>query len=126
MGGGVAEVSAPTVLAAGGVLWRRDPLDPEVALVHRPKYDDWSLPKGKAKAGEHLLVTALREMTEETGYHPRIGPHLMTVRYRVNSGNHSSNKVVTYWSMRCAGGSFLASNEVDQIDRKSTRLNSSH
>jgi 8-oxo-dGTP diphosphatase len=129
MGGGVPEVSAPTVLAAGGVLWRRDPLDPEVALVHRPKYDDWSLPKGKAKAGEHLLVTALREMTEETGYHPRIGPHLMTVRYRVNSGNHSSNKVVTYWSMRCAGGSFLASNEVDQmqwlpLDKARRRLTS--
>ena len=108
-------MSAPTVLAAGGVLWRRDPLDPEVALVHRPKYDDWSLPKGKAKAGEHLLVTALREMTEETGYHPRIGPYLVTVRYRVTSGGHSSNKVVTYWSMRCAGGSFHTSKEVDQM-----------
>lgn len=108
-------MSAPTVLAAGGVLWRRDPLDPEVALVHRPKYGDWSLPKGKAKAGEHLLVTGLREVTEETGYHPRIGPYLMTVRYRVTSGGHYSNKVVTYWSMRCAGGSFLPSNEVDQM-----------
>jgi len=108
-------MSAPTVLAAGGVLWRRDPLDPEVALVHRPKYGDWSLPKGKVKAGEHLLVTALREVTEETGYHPRIGPHLMTVRYRVTSGHHYSNKVVTYWSMRCAGGSFRASKEVDQM-----------
>jgi 8-oxo-dGTP diphosphatase len=90
-------------------------LNPEVALVHRPKYDDWSLPKGKAKAGEHLLVTALREVTEETGFHPRIGPNLMTVRYRVTSGGRSSNKVVTYWSMRCVGGSFRASNEVDQM-----------
>lgn len=108
-------MSRPTVLAAGGVLWRRDPSDPEVALVHRPKYDDWSLPKGKAKAGEHLLVTALREMTEETGYRPRIGPYLITARYRVTSGGRSSNKVVTYWSMRCAGGSFRASSEVDQM-----------
>lgn len=108
-------MSRPTVLAAGGVLWRRDPSDPEVALVHRPKYDDWSLPKGKAKAGEHLLVTALREMTEETGYRPRIGPYLITARYRVTSGDRSSNKVVTYWSMRCAGGSFRASSEVDQM-----------
>ena len=57
---------SPTVLAAGGVLWRGDPARPELALVHRPKYDDWSLPKGKAKTGEHLLVTALREVTEET------------------------------------------------------------
>ena len=59
------------VLAAGGVLWRGDADDPEVALVHRPQYDDWSLPKGKAKPGEHLLVTALREVSEETGYRPR-------------------------------------------------------
>ena len=108
-------MSRPTVLAAGGVQWRRDPSDPEVALVHRPKYNDWSLPKGKAKAGEHLLVTALREMTEETGYRPRIGPYLITARYRVTSGDRSSNKVVTYWSMRCAGGSFRASSEVDQM-----------
>jgi len=108
-------VSGPTVLAAGGVLWRHDPSDPEVALVHRPKYDDWSLPKGKAKAGEHLLVTALREMTEETGYRPRIGPYLITLRYRVTSGGRSSKKVVTYWSMRCAGGSFRANSEVDQM-----------
>jgi 8-oxo-dGTP pyrophosphatase MutT (NUDIX family) len=108
-------VSRPTVRAAGGVLWRRDSSDPEVALVHRPKYDDWSLPKGKAKAGEHLLVTALREVTEETGYHPRIGPYLTAVRYRISSGGRSANKLVTYWSMRCAGGSFLASDEVDRI-----------
>ena len=108
-------MSRPTVLAAGGVLWRRDPSDPEVALVHRPKYDDWSLPKGKAKTGEHLLVTALREVTEETGYHPRIGPYLSTVRYRVTCGGRLSNKVVTYWSMSCAGGSFRASDEVDRM-----------
>jgi 8-oxo-dGTP diphosphatase len=109
-------MSAPTVLAAGGVLWRHDPCDPEVALVHRPKYDDWSLPKGKAKAGEHLLVTALREVTEETGYLPRIGPYLMSVRYHVTAGGHSTNKAVKYWSMRCAGGSFLASDEVDEME----------
>jgi 8-oxo-(d)GTP phosphatase len=108
-------VSEPTVLAAGGVLWRRDPSDPEVALVHRPQYDDWSLPKGKARAGEHLLVTALREVTEETGHRPRIGPHLITLRHRVRSGGRSSNKVVTYWSMRSAGGSFRANSEVDQM-----------
>ena len=103
------------VRAAGGVLWRHDASDPEVALVHRPKYDDWSLPKGKAKAGEHLLVTALREVTEETGYRPRIGPYLTKVRYRVTAGGHCSNKTVNYWSMRCAGGSFLASDEVDEM-----------
>jgi len=122
-------VSGQTVLAAGGVLWRRDPSDPEVALVHRPQYDDWSLPKGKVKPGEHLLVTALREVTEETGYHPRIGPYLTTVRYPVTSGGHRAKKVVTYWSMRCAGGSFLASREVDEmqwlpLDEAAARLSS--
>lgn len=114
-------MSHPTVLAAGGVLWRNspsnpsNPSDPEVALVHRPEYDDWSLPKGKARPGEHLLVTALREVSEETGYQPRIGPFLATVRYPVTSSGRSANKVGTYWSMRCAGGSFLASREVDEI-----------
>lgn len=108
-------MSRPTVLAAGGVLWRHDPSVLEVALVHRPQYDDWSLPKGKVKPGEHLLVTALREVTEETGYHPRIGPYLTTVRYPVTSGGRPARKVVTYWSMRSAGGSFLASREVDQM-----------
>jgi len=109
-------VSRPTVLAGGGVLWRADPADPEVALVHRPQYDDWSLPKGKAKSGEHLLVTALREMSEETGYDARIGPYLTTVRYRVASGGRPANKVVTYWSMRCTGGEFRASREVDEME----------
>lgn len=108
-------MSGRTVLAAGGVLWRRDAADPEVALVHRPKYDDWSLPKGKAEAGEHLLVTALREVTEETGYRPRIGPYLATARYNLPSGGRPLRKAVTYWSMRCVGGSFEASHEVDQM-----------
>jgi 8-oxo-(d)GTP phosphatase len=109
-------VSNAIVLAAGGVLWRGDPLSPEVALVHRPRYDDWSVPKGKAKSGEHLLVTALREMSEETGHVVRVGPRLTTVRYRVTSGGRPATKVVTYWSMRCAGGVFQANREVDRID----------
>jgi 8-oxo-(d)GTP phosphatase len=108
-------VSRPTVLAGGGVLWRHDHLNPEVALVHRPQHDDWSLPKGKAKPGEHLLVTALREVAEETGYRPRIGPFLTAVRYRVMSRGHPADKVASYWSMRCAGGSFHASCEVDEM-----------
>jgi 8-oxo-(d)GTP phosphatase len=109
-------MSRPIVLAAGGVLWRGDPSRPDVALVHRPRYDDWSVPKGKAKSGEHLLVTALREMSEETGHVGRVGPRLTTVRYPVMSGGRRATKVVTYWSMQCAGGSFLPNREVDQID----------
>ena len=96
-------MTRPMVLAAGGVLWRHDALDPEIAVVHRPQYDDWSLPKGKAKPGEHLLVTAMREMTEETGYRAQIGPYLTTVRYRVTSAGHPADKSVTYWSMRATG-----------------------
>jgi 8-oxo-dGTP diphosphatase len=109
-------MSRPTVLAAGGVLWRGDPVNPDVALVHRPRYDDWSVPKGKAKSGEHLLVTALRETTEETGHLVRVGPRLTSVHYPVTSGGRPATKVVTYWSMRCAGGSFLPNREVDQIE----------
>jgi len=109
-------VSRSTVVAAGGVLWRGSPTDPEVALVHRPRYDDWSVPKGKAKVGEQLLVTALREVAEETGHLVRVGPRLTTVRYPVGCGRRPATKVVTYWSMRCAGGDFVASHEVDQIE----------
>jgi 8-oxo-dGTP pyrophosphatase MutT (NUDIX family) len=126
---GVPVVSRPTVLAAGGVLWRRDSANPEVALVHRPEYDDWSLPKGKAKPGEHLLVTALREVSEETGYRPRIGPYLTTVRYPITSRGRRATKIAAYWSMRCSGGSFGASREVDEmrwlpLDEAANRLSS--
>jgi 8-oxo-dGTP pyrophosphatase MutT (NUDIX family) len=122
-------VSRPTVLAAGGVLWRHDGANPEVALVHRPEYDDWSLPKGKVKPGEHLLVTALREVSEETGYRPRIGPYLTTVRYPITSRGRAATKIAAYWSMRCAGGSFQASREVDKmrwlpLDEAASRLSS--
>jgi 8-oxo-dGTP pyrophosphatase MutT (NUDIX family)/phosphohistidine phosphatase SixA len=108
-------MTAGVVVAGGGVLWRGDPLDPEVVLVHRPAYDDWSLPKGKAKPGEHVLVAAIREVAEETGHLPRIGPHLTEVRYLVRSGGRSTRKVVSYWSMRAAGGDFVPSREVDEI-----------
>jgi len=109
-------MSRSMVLAAGGVLWRGDPQCPEIALVHRPRNDDWSVPKGKTKSGEHLLVTALREMTEETGHLARVGPRLTTVRYRVTSGGRPATKIVTYWSMRRAGGSFEPSHEVDRME----------
>ncbi len=109
-------MSRPTVLAAGGVLWRKDPADPEVAVVHRPRYDDWSLPKGKTKPGEHLLVTALREMSEETGHRPHIGARLTTVHYRVTSRGRPADKAVTYWSMREDGGAFHPGREVDEME----------
>jgi 8-oxo-dGTP pyrophosphatase MutT (NUDIX family) len=109
-------MSRATVLAAGGVLWRGGPEKPEVALVHRPKYDDWSLPKGKAKPGEHLLATGLREVHEETGFRARLGPFLTTNRYPVTSDGSTFDKVVSYWAMKCCSGSFRASDEVDSME----------
>ena len=58
------------------MLWRGDPARPEVAVVHRPRYDDWSLPKGKLHRGEHPLLGALREIEEETGFTARAGRRL--------------------------------------------------
>jgi len=115
------------VHAAGGVLWRRGRFGtPEVALIHRPRYDDWSLPKGKAKRGEHLLVTALREVEEETGFVPRLGPFLARFRYSpARRSSRSSGaakdlvarKDVSYWSMAMASGTgaFAANDEVDDL-----------
>lgn len=76
-----------TIQAAGCVLWRRSPVDSEleICLVHRPKYDDWSHPKGKLKRGEGFLTGALREVEEETGYDAVPGAVLPTLRYLVAS-----------------------------------------
>ena len=104
------------VVAGGGVLWRGAADQPEVAVVHRPQYDDWSLPKGKAKASEHLIVCAVREVEEETGSVLEVGPSLMTTRYRVRVRGRTADKVVTYWSMRHLGGDFVESDEVDELE----------
>ena len=99
--------------AAGGVLWRSAPGVPgvEVALVHRPKYDDWSVPKGKLRRGEHPLLAASREVAEETGYTGVIGPPLHDVHYLKDG----LPKRVRYWSMRLSGGAFEANDEVDRL-----------
>ncbi|MFJ3586131.1 NUDIX hydrolase [Streptomyces sp. NPDC090127] len=101
------------VLAAGCVLWRPAPSGAgiEIALVHRPKYDDWSHPKGKLKRGETLEECALREVREETGQSCTLGPRLPTARYLANG----RPKEVTYWSARALGGSFVPSKEVDRM-----------
>src|SRR6266498_905476 len=77
---------AGDVRAAGAVLWRTgNGAGVEVALIHRPRYDDWSLPKGKAKPGEHPLVNAVREVAEETGVRPVLGRPLGRSRYQVRA-----------------------------------------
>jgi len=70
----------------------------EVALVHRPRYNDWSLPKGKAETDEHLLACALREVQEETGYDARAGRHLGTSRYLAWIWLFSSTQSTTAFS----------------------------
>ena len=103
------------VLAAGGLLWRGQADTPGservVAVVHRPKYDDWSLPKGKVQSGEQLIVTARREVSEETGAVAFAGQVVGEQHYRVAAGP----KYVRYWAMRDTGGSFAEQDEVDVL-----------
>lgn len=103
----------PQVRAAGGVLWRRGPTGGrEWAVVHRPRYDDWSLPKGKLEQGESLEAAALREVFEETGVRGRLGPHVGTTHYVDNKGR---TKSVDYWLMEAVDGGFEGNSEVDEL-----------
>ncbi|WP_053658192.1 NUDIX hydrolase [Streptomyces sp. MMG1121] len=101
------------VQAAGCVLWRRSPVagDLEICLVHRPKYDDWSHPKGKLKRAEDPLAGALREVAEETGYTAEPGAELPTVRYLAGG----RPKQVRYWAAQAVSGHFTPNDEVDRI-----------
>lgn len=102
-----------TIQAAGCVLWRRSPIDGElqICLVHRPKYDDWSHPKGKLKRGEGSLPGALREVEEETGYTAVPGAPLPTLHYLVAG----RPKEVRYWAAEATGGRFIPNREVDRV-----------
>ena len=105
--------ASKAVLAAGAVLWRPsgDPAAPEIAIIHRPRYDDWSLPKGKVDRGETEPVTAVREVAEETGYESHLGRRLTAVSYPVEEGI----KKVRYWAARTVGGEFSPNAEVDEL-----------
>ncbi|MCW2739861.1 MAG: hydrolase [Blastococcus sp.] len=84
--------------------------------MHRPKYDDWSLPKGKPEAGEHLLQTAHREVLEETGLGVVLGRRSVPTRYEVSlPGGGSAPKEVDYWTAQWTGGGFQANDEVDEL-----------
>ena len=100
------------VEAAGGLVWRRAGDRVEVALVHRPKYDDWSLPKGKLDPGEGFEQAALREVEEETGMRCRLGRELGEARYR---DNKDRPKLVRYWAMERIEGDFQPNDEVDDL-----------
>ena len=115
------------VLAAGAVLWRPGPDGPQLALVHRPRYDDWAFPKGKLEPGEAMPFAAVREVAEETGQRARLGAILGDVRYPVAEGA----KVVRYWAARALGGRFISTPEVDQlvwvsVERAADRLSYRH
>jgi 8-oxo-dGTP pyrophosphatase MutT (NUDIX family) len=97
------------VRAAGGVVRRGG----KIALVHRPKYDDWSLPKGKLDPGESPADAALREVEEETGVRCRLGRHLGRTEYTDPKGRR---KVVHYWEMEAAEArEFEPTDEIDDV-----------
>jgi len=102
----------PDVVAAGAVVLRRGD---EVLLVHRPKYDDWSFPKGKVDRGEHPLAAAVREVEEETGLRVRLGRPLSDQHYDVSG----RGKLVHYWVARVVGhddiSGYAINNEIDEL-----------
>jgi 8-oxo-dGTP diphosphatase len=100
------------IRAAGGVVLREGDGEAQVLLVHRPCYDDWSLPKGKALDGESDEDCALREVREETGLECSLGGELPTVSY--TSKGHP--KRVRYWLMEPQGGEFTPHREVDEVE----------
>ena len=104
---------AAEVKASGGVVWRRGPAGGlELVVVHRPRYDDWSLPKGKLDAGEDWQEAALREVWEEIGLRCRPGDELPPIFYDDNKGR---SKAVRYWLMQPADGVFAPNDEVDEM-----------
>lgn len=104
----------PVIRAAGAVLWRYSANKKiEIALVHRPRYDDWSLPKGKVEEKESHIACAYREVLEETGYASIFGPQIGQAMYKVPEGK----KVVRYWSAQAIGEPVgtIDKNEIDEI-----------
>jgi 8-oxo-dGTP diphosphatase len=108
-----ALTSTSLVRAAGGIVWRSaESGEVEVLIVHRPKYDDWTFPKGKNEPGEADDVCALREVAEETGFRCTLGPELISTQY-IDRKNRP--KEVRYWVMTVEDGEFAATDEVDEL-----------
>ena len=103
------------IQAAGGVVWRRARAGLELALVHRPRYDDWSLPKGKADPGEHPVQTAVREVAEETGQVTVVGRPLGTSEYDVLVDGAPTGKLVRWFAMEAARDGRPTGEDVDDV-----------
>ena len=110
------ELDVREVQAAGGLVTRDDQAGhPQVLIVHRSRYDDWSFPKGKLDPGETFETAALREVMEETGLVCRLARELQSVRYRDAGG---LPKLVRYWHMIPLEGdidSFVFNSEIDNL-----------
>lgn len=106
------DASEPEIRAAGGLVHRKGGTAIEVLVVHRPRYEDWSLPKGKLDPGETLEEAALREVEEETGWRCRLGEHIGKNEYR---DRHGRSKRVDWWLMDPIDGVFEPNDEVDEI-----------
>jgi 8-oxo-dGTP diphosphatase len=105
------------IRAAGVVLWRGEHTgEVEIGLVHRPRYDDWTHPKGKLDPDEQVLLGAARETREEAGSEIVVGAFLGSVGYQVATadGRHT-DKTVDYFSARSVGGTFVPGEEVDEL-----------
>lgn len=100
------------VRAAGCVIWGKSAGERRFAVVHRPRYDDWSFAKGKLDPGETELEAALREVLEETGLEGEVGPALPTVFYE---DHRQRSKSVHYWTLEHTKGAFVENDEVDEL-----------
>lgn len=96
--------------AAGGVVWNET--GDRILLVHRPRYGDWTLPKGKLDPGESHATAAAREVTEETGFETARGAQLAELRYVTSDG---AEKRVVYFTFHVTGGEFVPNDEVDAV-----------
>jgi 8-oxo-dGTP diphosphatase len=105
-------VQKRVIRAAGGLLWRESERGMELAVVHRPYYDDWVLPKGKLDRGEKWEDAAVREVGEETCCHAKLGDFAGTISYLANG----KPKIVLFWHMSLLGeDSFVPNNETDRM-----------
>lgn len=114
--GPLDEPGDDVIRAAGGVVWRLTGRNLEIVVVHRPKYNDWSLPKGKLDPGETWEQAAVREVVEETGLEVELGRFVGQVEYIDPSRKGGGRpKVVRYWAMKAIGGAFAPNHEVDEL-----------